>query len=200
MKTCKVLIIGESAVGKTSLLRKILGEPLIEKLSPTVGVEFSSYVTNNLKLQLWDTAGQEKFRSVTRAYFRNAAGALLLFDITNESTFASLDEWINTFRQLAYPNAPLLIVGNKVDLENHREITVQAAEAFAKRYDAEYIETSAINGDNAEQAFSRLAQEILRRSEKGTLVISNFEGVPSQNTNQAIAPYQVQPPPKKSCC
>jgi len=125
-----------------------------------------------MKLSLWDTAGQETYKSVTRSYFRGASGALLVFDISRRPTFEHAIDWLNDLRQIAEPDIVVVLVGNKSDLaqgdENKREVTRQEAEAWARKNGVlEYVETSAKSGEGVELAFGRVAERIYHNIEAG---------------------------------
>jgi small GTP-binding protein len=138
---------------------------------PTIGVEFKSYSLQadeqTIKLQIWDTAGQERFRSVSKAYFRNAVGAVLVFDLTQKPSFEQLGLWINDLNTLCAPNAAIILVGNKTDLAEDRAVTESEIQDITKRYELDYLETSAKTGDNISEAFARLGQAVLRRVRSG---------------------------------
>lgn len=126
----------------------------------------------HMKLSLWDTAGQETYKSVTRSYFRGASGALLVFDISRRQTFAHVTDWLNDLRQIAEPDIVVVLVGNKSDLaqgeENKREVTSEEAEEWAKKNGVlEYVETSAKSGEGVELAFGRVAERIYINIEAG---------------------------------
>jgi small GTP-binding protein len=167
----KVVIVGASGVGKTAIVNQLVNKTFKEQGTPTIGVEFKSYGlqadNENIKLQIWDTAGQERFRSVSKAYFRNALGAVLVFDLTQKSSYDELNVWINDLNQLCAPNAFILLVGNKSDLNEDRVITENEARETATRYGLEYLETSAKTGDNISESFVRLGQGILRQVKSG---------------------------------
>ena len=135
---------------------------------PTRGVTQQKH----MKLSLWDTAGQETYKSVTRSYFRGASGALLVFDISRRPTFEHVIDWLNDLSQIAEPNIVVVLVGNKSDLaageESKREVTAEEAEAWAKSNGVlEYVETSAKSGEGVEQAFGRVAERIYQNIEAG---------------------------------
>ncbi|CEJ81637.1 Putative Ras-related protein RABB1b [[Torrubiella] hemipterigena] len=126
----------------------------------------------HMKLSLWDTAGQETYKSVTRSYFRGASGALLVFDLSRKQTFEHVTDWLNDLRQIAEPDIVVILVGNKADLtqqaNNKREVTRQEAEEWAKRNGVmEYVETSAKSGENVEMAFMRVADRIYQNIQAG---------------------------------
>ncbi|CAG0913513.1 unnamed protein product [Notodromas monacha] len=141
--------------------------------SHTIGVEFGSKVVNvggkSVKLQVWDTAGQERFRSVTRSYYRAAAGALLVYDVASRESFNNLSEWLSDARKLASPNIVILLVGNKKDLEEEREIPFLEASRFAQENEIMFLETSALTGDHVEEAFLKCSRTILARIDAGEL-------------------------------
>lgn len=132
----------------------------------------SSTPQKHMKLSLWDTAGQETYKSVTRSYFRGASGALLVFDLSRKQTFQHVTDWLNDLRQIAEPDIVVILVGNKADLaqqdDNKREVTKEEAEEWAKRNGVmEYVETSAKSGENVEMAFMRVAERIYQNIQAG---------------------------------
>ncbi|XP_078102281.1 ras-related protein Rab-4B isoform X2 [Sander vitreus] len=139
----------------------------------TIGVEFGSRVVNvggkTVKLQIWDTAGQERFRSVTRSYYRGAAGALLVYDITSRETYNALTNWLTDARTLASPNIVIILCGNKKDLEADREVTFLEASRFAQENELIFLETSALTGENVEEGFLKCARIILNKIDSGEL-------------------------------
>ena len=141
--------------------------------SHTIGVEFGSKVINcggkSIKLQIWDTAGQERFRSVTRSYYRGAAGALLVYDISSRDTYNALANWLTDARTLASPDIVIVLVGNKKDLEADREVTFLEASRFAQENELMFLETSARTGENVEETFLKCARTILSKIESGQL-------------------------------
>ncbi|KAH0792901.1 Ras family protein [Histomonas meleagridis] len=168
----KIVVVGSSGVGKTALVNQLVNKTFREDGQPTIGVEFKSYTIQaddeSVKLQIWDTAGQERFRSVSKAYFRNAVGAILVFDLTSRQSFDELDTWINDLNALCTQNTYIILVGNKKDLED-RQIVETEGEEYAKRHNLIYLETSAKDGTNVEEAFARLGMGILRRVKEGTI-------------------------------
>lgn len=169
----KFLIIGSAGTGKSCLLHQFIENKFREESNHTIGVEFGSKVVNigrrSIKLQVWDTAGQERFRSVTRSYYRGAAGALLVYDITSRETYNALTHWLTDARTLASPNIVILLVGNKKDLEDDREVTFLEASRFAQENELMFLETSALTGENVEEAFLKCAKTILAKIASGEL-------------------------------
>ena len=190
----KVVVVGSSGVGKTAVVRQLIDGKFNEEGQPTIGVEFKTHSLTadgeNIKLQIWDTAGQERFRAVSKAYFRNAVGAILVFDVTNRQSFEDLTNWHNDLTQLAQPNAFIVLVCNKCDLKDERQITEEEADAFAQRHNLIRIETSAKDGTNIKDAFARLGEGIVRKEKEGKLTPPK--------------PQPPQPTPKakttQSCC
>ncbi|KZV78493.1 ras-domain-containing protein [Exidia glandulosa HHB12029] len=169
----KFIVIGEAGTGKSCLLHYFLHNSFKGPSQHTIGVEFSSRTIKlgekRIKLQLWDTAGQERFRSVTRSYYRGAAGALLVYDITNRDTFTSLPRWLSDARALGSPNLVTVLVGNKADREDEREVEWEEASRWAADNGIHFIETSSITGDNVDAPFRLAARAILLAIEAGTL-------------------------------
>ncbi|KAL1924761.1 uncharacterized protein VTP21DRAFT_4415 [Calcarisporiella thermophila] len=169
----KFLIIGESGTGKSCLLHQFLENKFREGSSHTIGVEFGSRIIQigdkAVKLQIWDTAGQERFRSVTRSYYRGAAGALLVYDTTNRASFNTLARWLYDARQLASPDLVVILVGNKKDLDDEREITYLEATKFAQEHEMMVLETSALTGEGVEEVFMKCARSILTKIETGQI-------------------------------
>jgi len=189
----KVVLIGESSTGKSCLLHSFLNGTFKNPSLHTVGVEFASTLlkmpssapaassgrskrssttqaeTKTLKLQLWDTAGQERFRSVTRSYYRNAAGAIVCYDITRRSTFESLQAWVADARALASPDLVIVLVGNKLDDEENREVEYLEAARWAKENDLLFVEVSAMTQENITQPFYLLSRAILLAIESGRI-------------------------------
>lgn len=175
--TFKIIIVGASGVGKTALVMNLLGTP-VESPKPTVGVEFLAHELNvngeKVRLQIWDTAGQERFRAMSRAYFRNAMGAILMFDTTNRSSFDALSVWLTDLHQLSCPNSVVLLVGNKNDLVDQRQVGASEAESFAKHHNLQYMDTSALTGANVNETFMYLAEEVVARIKNGVLTLPSM--------------------------
>lgn len=170
----KIVVVGSSGVGKTSIVQRLVDGVYSEEKQSTVGVEFKTFTvttdSETAKFSIWDTAGQERFRSVSKAYFRGAAGGILAFSIDNQQSFQELDGWLSDLQSLATPNAVILLVGNKADCNEDRQITAQEAEDYAQRHGLEYLETSAKEGTNVNEAFVRLAKNLHERVKSGKLV------------------------------
>ncbi|KAK9759802.1 Ras- protein Rab-2-B, partial [Basidiobolus ranarum] len=143
----------------------------------TIGVEFGArFITvdnKNIKLQVWDTAGQESFRSITRSYYRGAAGALLVYDITRRETFEHLAKWLEDAREHSNDNITILLIGNKSDLEGKRAVSKEEGEEFAKEHGLFFLETSAKTSANVEEAFINTAERIYEKIQAGVLNVKN---------------------------
>jgi small GTP-binding protein len=168
----KFIIIGSAGVGKTAILKRLVDNSYQDDTQSTVGVEFDTITlivdNRKVKLQIWDTAGQERFRSIARAYYRNAVGVILVFDVTDRRSFDALPGWISDIRALCDPNAIVQLIGNKSDLKSHRLVTIAEAEAFASQQKVQYIETSAKYGDNVSEAFVRVATSLMSKGYRQT--------------------------------
>ena len=160
----KIVLIGDSSVGKTNLMNKYIKNEFREDTKATVGVEFGSkvYVIENhrIKAQIWDTAGQERYRSIANTYYKGAKGAFIVYDITRKETFDSVDRWANDLMTECDKNITIILIGNKNDLENQRQVTKEQGEEKAKAFQLGFFEMSALTGDNLEKGFNALISEI----------------------------------------
>ena len=166
----KIVLIGDSSVGKTNILSKFLTNEFDENSKATVGVEFGTknfnIEGNVVKAQIWDTAGQERYRSITSAYYKGAKGCLLVYDITRKVTFESIDRWISDLKGAGEENLSIILVGNKCDLEDQRKVTKEEAEEKAQFHKLAFIETSALNGTNIEKAFEELINDVYKNNQQ----------------------------------
>mmetsp|Transcript_23538 Transcript_23538/g.75542 ORF Transcript_23538/g.75542 Transcript_23538/m.75542 type:complete len:244 (-) Transcript_23538:780-1511(-) len=198
----KYIIIGDTGVGKSCLLLQFTDKRFQAIHELTIGVEFGArMVTINdrqVKLQIWDTAGQESFRSITRSYYRGAAGALLVYDITRRETFKHLTRWLEEARQNSNGNMVVMLIGNKADLEHRRAVSVEEGKQFALQNGLIFMETSAKTAFNVEQAFIQTADKIYQNIENGIYDVSNESygikvGLPSSEQGSGL-------PVSKGCC
>ncbi|XP_017280953.1 ras-related protein Rab-26-like [Kryptolebias marmoratus] len=167
----KVMLVGDSGVGKTCLLVRFKdGAFLAGSFISTVGIDFRNKVLNidgvKVKLQIWDTAGQERFRSVTHAYYRDANALLLLYDVTNKSSFDNIQAWLTEIHEYAQQDVVLMLLGNKADATHDRVVKREEGEKLAKEFGVPFMETSARSGLNVELAFTAVAKELKHRSTK----------------------------------
>ncbi|KAK9117371.1 hypothetical protein Sjap_016318 [Stephania japonica] len=173
----KFIIIGDTGVGKSCLLLQFTDQRFQPVHDLTIGVEFGAKMVTidgrPIKLQIWDTAGQEAFRSITRSYYRGAAGALLVYDITRRETFNHLASWLEDARQHANPNMAIALIGNKSDLSHRRAVTREEGEQFAKENGLLFMEASARTSQNVNEAFTSTAARILQKIQEGVFDVSN---------------------------
>ncbi|XP_054718637.1 ras-related protein Rab-37-like isoform X2 [Uloborus diversus] len=159
----KVMLVGDSGVGKTCLLVRYKdGAFLSGVFISTVGIDYRNKVVNvddtKVKLQIWDTAGQERFRSVTHAYYRDAHALLLLYDVTNKSSFDNTRAWLGEINEYAQDDVVIMLIGNKADSSADRQVMYEDGERLAKEYGVAFMETSAKTGTNVELAFMAVAR------------------------------------------
>eukprot|EP00347_Sterkiella_histriomuscorum_P002743 403366976 len=167
----KIVLVGDSGVGKSNLLMRFVKNEFHQNMQTTIGVEFSTksmQIEGQLvKAQIWDTAGQERYRALTHAYYRNAVGALLIYDITDRQSFENLKKWQSELANHSEANTVMILVGNKCDLSDQRAIKIEEAEKFAQSNNMAFIETSALNAKNVNIAFKNLITEIFKISQVG---------------------------------
>jgi Ras-related protein Rab-1A len=162
----KILLIGNSNVGKSSLFIRFVDNEWKENFIPTIGVDFkikSIKIDNKtIKLQIWDTAGQERFKSILSSYYKGANGILLLYDITNINSFKNLSSWLIEIEKNSTKNVKKILIGNKCDLNELRKISTNQGKEFADTYNMKFIETSAKNNININECFYILGKELIK--------------------------------------
>jgi small GTP-binding protein len=166
----KVLLLGDTSVGKTCFLLRYTEDTFTENHISTIGVDYklkllSTAPDKNIKLQIWDTAGQDRFRCITKNYFRGSHGILLIYDITSTSSFNNIKNWILQIRESLGEQPCITLVGNKVDLESNRRISKDDGIRLAKEYGMSFFETSAKDNTNINEAFNQLTKEMLTKGE-----------------------------------
>lgn len=185
----KVVVIGDSAVGKTQILSRFAKNEFCFDSKSTIGVEFQTKTVTIdgkvIKAQIWDTAGQERYRAVTSAYYRGALGAMLVYDITKRQSFDDVARWVEELRAHADSSIVIMLVGNKGDLVDQRVVPAEDAVEFAEEQGLFFSETSALSGDNVESAFLKLLEEINKVVSKKALECGNGKGNSGDNNNAA---------------
>ena len=172
----KIILVGNSGVGKTSLLGRFIGNEFNTNYNCTVSVEFKTkYLSIDAftaaNLVIWDTCGQERYRSLTKSYFKDAHGILLIYDVSDEKSFEDLDLWLKEIKEIAPEKSSILLVGNKVDLP--RVISIQDVNDFAIKNKLQYVEVSCLEGRFIETPFQNLSSDIVNKIKKGEIKIGN---------------------------
>jgi len=166
----KLLLIGDSGVGKTCILFRFSDDSFNATFITTIGIDFKIRTVEigdkKIKLQIWDTAGQERFRTITTAYYRGAMGIILVYDITNEKSFENIKTWIRNIEQHANDDVEKMILGNKCDMDDKRVISKEQGEKLAKEYGVKFAETSAKAKIGVEEAFLMIARSIKEKIDK----------------------------------
>ena len=194
----KIIIIGNSSTGKTKIIERYLTNNFEENSQPTLGFETHNkefqIEQDKITAQIWDTAGQEKFGSLTASYYKNAKGALVVYDITDKASFDKVEQLVVDLKNGGDINIYIILVGNKKDLENGRVITTEEGESLAKKLKLGFCEVSAKTGDGIENAFQNLINEVYRISKNEFKSNANVEII----TNQKIDENNIRK--KKKCC
>lgn len=159
----KGIVIGEAGVGKSCILHRLVSDEFKDDYEVTIGAEFSSVIAKvrgrNIKLQVWDTAGQENFRSMIRVFYKGSHAAFLVFDITRAESFENLEEWVEDIKDNALPNAKILLLGNRKDEESSRQVSSEKAKELCDRLELTgYYETSAKSGEGVREVFADIAR------------------------------------------
>ncbi|CAM6048682.1 unnamed protein product [Sphagnum compactum] len=196
----KLLLIGDSGVGKSCLLLRFSDDTFTTSFITTIGIDFKIRTieldNRRIKLQIWDTAGQERFRTITTAYYRGAMGILLVYDVTDESSFNNIRNWIRNIELHASDNVNKILVGNKADMdESKRAVPTAKGQALADEFGIKFFETSAKTNLNVENVFFTIARDIKNRVAESD---SNHPQPPSINLNPARG--ATSSTPKSTCC
>ena len=191
----KLMIIGDSEVGKTSLLKKYIQNEFCENLLNTIGIDFQvKYLNINnkkIKLQIWDTAGEERYRIVAKTYFNSSDGFIIVYDITKRDSFTNINNWIEQINDTAPNYSKSIIFGNKNDLNNMREVEIKEGKELAKKYKFKFYETSAKDGINISEGFESIVKEI----------IGDLESVKSgRKVTKRLKDKRIEPKAKEPCC
>ncbi|KAL0412787.1 UNVERIFIED_CONTAM: Ras-related protein RABA2a [Sesamum radiatum] len=199
----KVVLIGDSGVGKSNLLSRFTRNEFCLESKSTIGVEFATRTLQvegrTVKAQIWDTAGQERYRAITSAYYRGALGAILVYDVTKPITFENVSRWLKELRDHADSNIVIMLIGNKTDLKHLRAVATEDAQGFAEREGLSFIETSALEATNVEKAFQTILSEIYRVISKKSLS-SNEPATTSIKEGKTLVVGPQETNTKKACC
>nr|POE83467.1 ras-related protein raba5b [Quercus suber] len=181
----KIVLIGDSAVGKSNLLSRFARNEFDTNSKATIGVEFQTQAVEidgkEVKAQIWDTAGQERFRAVTSAYYRGAVGALIVYDITRTTTFDSVKRWLDELTTHCDTTMARMLVGNKCDLENIRAVSVEDGKSLAEAEGLFFMETSALDSTNVEAAFEVVIREIYNNISRKVINSDSYKAELSGN-------------------
>ncbi len=197
----KILLTGDSGTGKSALLSRFSENDFTDRYISTIGVDFKmKYITidkSKIKLQIWDTAGQERFRTITSSYYRGVHGIIVVYDVTNALSFANVRHWINEVDRYASGNVEKLLIGTKSDLTVDRVIDYNTGKELADSYNMRFMETSAKDDKNVNEAFSMLATKLKETIDKSKQTVSNSVNIKQNenvNINKSIKLN------KKECC
>jgi len=194
----KVVVVGDSGVGKTNLIKRFTSDNFSYDSKATVGVEFisKSYIINKkvFKIEIWDTAGQERYKAITSAYYKGAKGCLIVYDTTSQATFNNIDKWMSEIKEKALTNIKVLIIGNKIDLKDKRIVSIEDAMQKAQELQAPIMETSALDATNVKEAFYDLMREMYKEIKK------NLDLIEESENNDGVQLDTNQEEKKKGCC
>ncbi|XP_057433380.1 ras-related protein RABA2a [Lotus japonicus] len=202
----KVVLIGDSGVGKSNLLSRFTRNEFCLESKSTIGVEFATRTLEvegrMVKAQIWDTAGQERYRAITSAYYRGALGALLVYDVTKPTSFENVTRWLKELRDHADANIVIMLIGNKTDLKHLRGVATEDAQSYAEKEGLSFIETSALEATNVDKAFQTILAQIYRIISKKSLSSSSTDpSAPNiKQGNTITIEGGLQPNTSKSCC
>jgi len=198
----KIIFIGDAGVGKTTIISRIMDNPFIEEYEPSIGVDFMSktlkYNGQNVKLQIWDTAGQEKYKGLIPSYVRNSSIVFVVYDISGKTSFDNIPKWINFIKSIE--NTTIVLCGNKIDLEN-REVKKEEGEELAKKEGISFFEVSAKTNDNIKNMFYNVIAELPTFSQNNTNKESVIKELMQENgvinTQEGIKPDQKEKKPEE---
>uniref|UniRef100_A0A8B9KWP7 Ras-related protein Rab-25 n=1 Tax=Astyanax mexicanus TaxID=7994 RepID=A0A8B9KWP7_ASTMX len=199
--TLKMVLIGESGVGKSNLLSRFTKNEFNHDSRTTIGVEFSTRTVQlnslTIKAQIWDTAGLERYRAITSAYYRGAVGALLVYDISKHLTYESAERWLKELYDHADPHIVVMLVGNKSDLASIRSVPTEDAKDFAEKNGLLFMETSALESTNVDIAFNSVLEEIHKKVSSKEVTRGSINAVSLSSPQPAQSDAQEE---KKACC
>ena len=195
----KIVVVGDSGVGKTNLIRRFIQDDFQSNSKATVGVEFFSKsfkINDNVfKIEIWDTAGQERYKSITAAYYKGAKGGLVVYDVTSKTSFDNVDNWVSEIKEKASTDMKTMMIGNKIDLKDERTVSTEEAMEKAKLLELPLMEASALDSTNVKQAFYDLLKEMYKEVKKTIDVVEQAE-----KQNEGVQLDTNQSDEKKGCC
>ncbi len=197
----KIMILGESMVGKTSFITRYTLDKFGERYLCTIGIDFQVKIVSKngkeIKLQIWDTAGQERYKSITAAYYKGAKGALIVYDTTQKTSFENIDKWMSEIKEKSSKDMKLMIIGNKIDLKDERQVETDEALAKAQILEAPIMETSALDATNVKEAFYDLLKEMYKEISKKLVAVESQ----SETENAGVQlDTNNEEEKKKGCC
>ena len=195
----KLLLLGDSSVGKTSILLKYISNKFDESSISTVGVDYMDKIIDynkfKIKLQIWDTSGEEKFRTITKNFYRNADGLLVVFDLTKKESYDHIRSWINEAKE-NNDKLKTILIGNKLDLKDERIVAIDVAKQFAEKNNLKYIETSAKDGTNINESFQAII-DLLFDGKSSEEILHEFT---KQDSSLSVVDDTMEVKKKKACC
>ena len=186
----KILLLGDSSVGKTCFLMRYVNNTFQDVHMSTIGLDYKLKSVqlddgNIIKIQIWDTAGQDRFRSITKNYYKGAHGIILIYDITTKQTFQNVKNWITTIKEEVSDKVKIILVGNKIDDEESRKVSTEEGEKMAKEYGLDFYETSAKTGVNIDSTFKEMAEKIFetytKEEKKGNKLVCKKSEIKKKN-------------------
>jgi small GTP-binding protein len=185
----KILLLGDSSVGKTCFLLRYADDTFNDNHISTIGLDYRLKMVNLdndkiVKMQIWDTAGQDRFRAITKNYYKGAHGIILMYDITSQVSFNNIKNWVSQIKENTSDKVKIVLVGNKCDIENQRKIPTEEGEKLAKEYSLKFFETSAKKNICIEETFGYLTKEIYNLNSKNEVPGSNKNGVTLEKTEK----------------
>jgi small GTP-binding protein len=206
----KIVLLGDSGVGKSNLVFRFTKNKFNKDSKSTIGVEFATKtveIGDNkvVKAQIWDTAGQERYRSIASSYYRGAVGALLVYDVTDRNSFNHVPMWLKEVEENAEKDCLIMLVGNKMDLNDERTVFVRDGRSFARKNGLAFIETSALDATGVDTAFQRILQEIYKTQTKKQLKATRGSASSGPGRSQAVSLDQKKSEPgttnqRQGCC
>ena len=200
----KIIIIGDSGVGKSNILGRYLTNTFKQDTKSTVGVEFGSKKVTvndvNIKLQIWDTAGQERYRAITSAYYKGSKGCFIVYDITSTQTFEDVEKWYEEINKSGDKGISIVLVGNKCDLEQERKVTVEMGEEKARNLNCPFFETSALNNTQIEKIFQVISEDIYSKNKNEKKDDEDDDDYDIVQEEKNININTDTKPPQKTCC